>query len=139
MKTKLSESEARQYSPLALAFLGDGVYELQVRTALLARANEPVDKLHREKVQYVCAEFQAKAAERLAYTPAEQAVYRRGVNAAVHAPKSATPAAYRKATGFEAVFGYLHLMGDEARVRALFSEVWAMREEVSRMAEKEGE
>ena len=55
---KLTISEARQYSPLTLAFLGDSAYEIEVRMALVSAANMPVRKLHTEKIRYVCAAFQ---------------------------------------------------------------------------------
>ena len=126
----LTESEARQYSPLTLAFLGDSVYEIHVRYALTAAANCPVRKLHSEKIRYVCAAFQAKAADLLQdkLTEAESAVYHRGRNADGKPSKNADPADYRKATGFEAVFGYLYLMGDTARIRTLFQIIWENRE-----------
>lgn len=128
----LTEAQARQYSPLALAFLGDGVYELMVRSAILQEANTSVQKLHSAKIRLVCAAFQARAAERLqeVYTEAELAVYHRGRNAGGNPSKNADPADYRKATGFEAVFGYLHLMGDAERIQELFSMVWSMRNEL---------
>ena len=126
----LSEPEARQYSPLTLAFLGDSVYEIEVRYALTAQANCPVKQLHTEKIRYVCAAFQARAAEYLqsVYTEDELAVYRRGKNAGGTPSKNADPADYRKATGFEAVFGYLQLIGDQARIDKLFQTVWEKRE-----------
>lgn len=130
----LSEAEARQYSPLALAFLGDSVYELLVRSAIVREANTSAQKLHNAKIRFVCAAFQARASERLAdtFTENELAVWHRGRNAGAHPPKNADPADYRKATGFEAVFGYLHLMGDTERIQELFNFVWSMREELSK-------
>lgn len=128
----LSEPEARQYSPLTLAFLGDSVYEIEVRGALTAAANCPVRRLHTEKIRYVCAAFQARAAALLQadFTEAEEAVYRRARNAGGTPSKHADPADYRKATGFEAVFGYLYLMGDRERIDTLFQKVWENREEL---------
>ena len=129
MMQRLSEPEARQYSPLTLAFLGDSVYEIEVRFALTSTANCPVRTLHTEKIRYVCAGFQARAAALLqeVFTEAEQAVYHRGRNAGGTPSKNADPADYRKATGFEAVFGYLYLMGDTERIHALFQIVWENR------------
>lgn len=126
----LSEPEARQYSPLTLAFLGDSVYEIEVRGALTAQANCPVKRLHSEKIRYVCAAFQARAAVYLQeqFTEAESAVYHRGRNAGGTPSKNADPADYRKATGFEAVFGYLYLIGDQQRIETLFQSVWENRE-----------
>ncbi|MBR1530054.1 MAG: ribonuclease III [Oscillospiraceae bacterium] len=129
---KLSEKEARLFSPLTLAFLGDSVYELMIRTAITMQGNTAVKNLHDVKVRMVCAAYQARASEKLEFTEAEQAVFQRGRNA-VHAsaiPKSAVPADYRKATGLEAVFGYLHLSGNTERLENLFQEIWNMQADI---------
>ncbi len=122
MEKTLTPAQARQYSPLALAFLGDSVYEVLVREYLLLQANQPAAQLHEKKVTLVCAGFQAKAAERLLplLTEEEQGVYRRGKNANNTVPRSATPRTYHMATGLEALFGFLHLIGAEARTAELF-------------------
>lgn len=127
---QLSEAQAQQYSPLTLAFLGDSVYEIRVRMALVSTANMPVRRLHSEKIRYVCAAFQARAAEFLqdAFTESELAVYRRGKNAGGTPSKNADPADYRRATGLEAVFGYLYLTGDAERIETLFRMIWEDRE-----------
>lgn len=108
---------------LQLAFLGDAVYELLVREFVCAGAPAAVQALHRDAVYYANASFQAAAADRLLplFTEAEAAVFRRGRNAhAGHTPKNKTEAEYHKATGFEAVFGYLYLQGEEERIGNLF-------------------
>ncbi len=106
-------------SPLALAFVGDGVYSLMVRERLLAQANRPVNDLHRLAVNAVRAEAQAAAIKRILplLTEEEEAVFKRGRNA--HTARSG--ADYHNATGLEALFGWLYLRGDLARVRELFS------------------
>lgn len=106
-------------SPLALAFVGDGVYSLLVRERLLTAANRPVGELHKLAVDAVRAEAQAAALERLLpiLTPQEEAVYKRGRNA--HSTR--TGADYHKATGLEALFGYLYLSGELERVQELFA------------------
>ncbi len=106
-------------SPLALAFVGDGVYSLLVREHLLGQANRPVGELHRLAVERVRAEAQAAAARRLAdhLTEEEQAVFKRGRNA--HSTR--TGADYHQATGLESLFGYLYLAGRSKRVQELFS------------------
>lgn len=106
-------------SPLALAFVGDGVYSLLVRERLLSQANRPVGDLHRLAVQHVRAEAQSAALGRLlpVLTPEEEAVYKRGRNA--HTARSG--ADYHRATGVEALFGYLYLSGQIDRVQELFS------------------
>lgn len=106
-------------SPLNLAFVGDGVYDLMVRERLVSLANRPNKELHQLAVQQVRAEAQAAALERLLPTLSEEeaAVYRRGRNA--HTSRSG--GAYHKATGLEALFGYLYLSGRVDRVRELFA------------------
>ncbi|MBQ7038693.1 MAG: ribonuclease III [Clostridia bacterium] len=106
-------------SPLNLAFVGDGVYDLMVRERLVSLANRPNKELHQLAVQQVRAEAQAAALDRLLPTLSEEeaAVYRRGRNA--HTSRSG--GAYHKATGLEALFGYLYLSGRVDRVRELFA------------------
>ena len=106
-------------SPLALAFVGDGVYSLMVRERLLCEANRPVNDLHRQSVRDVRAEAQAAAMDRIMehLTEEEEAVFKRGRNA--HTARSG--ADYHRATGLEALFGYLYLAGRIERVRELFA------------------
>ncbi len=106
-------------SPLNLAFVGDGVYDLMVRERLVSLANRPNKELHQLAVQQVRAEAQAAALDRLLPTLSEEeaAGYRRGRNA--HTSRSG--GAYHKATGLEALFGYLYLSGRVDRVRELFA------------------
>ena len=106
-------------SPLALAFVGDGVYSLMVRERLLCEANRPVNDLHRQSVRDVRAEAQAAAMGRIMehLTEEEEAVFKRGRNA--HTARSG--ADYHRATGLEALFGYLYLDGRIDRVRELFA------------------
>ena len=110
--------EPRNLSPLALAFVGDGVYELMVRERLCCLANRAAGELHRLSVRVVRAEAQAAAAERIEplLTETEAAVYRRGRNA--HTPRTGRD--YHMATGLETLFGYLYLKGEIDRVRTLF-------------------
>ena len=127
LQTPLSPDAARQYSPLALAFLGDSVYEVMVREMLLREGNRPARELHSQAVAHVRAAYQAAAAGRIAemLTPEEADILRRGRNASgISVPKHATPADYRKATGFECLFGYLYLCGQTERLRELFSVIW---------------
>jgi len=115
-----------QLSPLTLAFIGDGVYDLMVRESLVREANRSVGKLHAQAAKRVCAGAQADAVRRLLdkglLTDEEQAVLKRGRNAhTFHTPKNATNADYHLATGFEAMFGYLYLKGEQERLRELFT------------------
>lgn len=111
--------DINSYSPLALAYVGDAVYELYIRTLLLSRGNAPVHKLHRQSVAFVKAKAQSdivhKLMERL--DPVEQDVVRRGRNAKSGTiPKNADVADYKYATGFETLLGYLYLKQDFARL-----------------------
>ena len=119
----LSPEELGQMSSLALAHLGDAVFELLVRTRLCEEGYAVNGNLHRETVARVCAPAQADFIDKILplLTQEEEAVYRRGRNAHVHAvPKNATHAQYAKATGLEALFGMLYLSGQEERITELF-------------------
>ena len=106
--------DIRSYSPLALAFVGDGVYELIIRTVEALKGNRSSESLHHDTVRYVKADAQARIAEVIQekLTEDERSVYRRGRNAKPHTtPKGAVPSDYKKATGLEALLGYLYLTG----------------------------
>lgn len=112
-----------QLSPVALAFIGDGVFELMVRERLLRRGSMPAGVLHRMAVRKVCASSQAKAFPALeaALTGEESGILKRGRNANTsRAPKSCTVEEYRKATAIEALMGYLYLKGETERLEELF-------------------
>ena len=115
--------DLKNYSALGYAYLGDAVYERYVREYIMeSRGNMPVEKYHVIATRFVCAAAQAKAVETLmeALSEEEEGVYRRGRNAKAHAaPKSSSPGEYRKATGFEALIGYLSINGREERVKEL--------------------
>ena len=122
----LTAKEADRLSMLALAHVGDAVYELLVRSMLTLRGPAQVQDLHRSTVAYVRAEAQAKAAEKILplLSEEEAAVWRRGRNCRVHGiPPHANPGEYHAATGLEALFGWLYLQGKEERVRALFRSI----------------
>lgn len=115
--------DLRQISPLTLSFIGDGVYDLMVREYVISLANRPVGQLNKRKVNVVNCKFQAECAEVLEphLTEEETVIYKRGRNANVHSvPKNANRQDYHTATGFEALFGYLYLKKDIARLRELF-------------------
>ena len=108
---------------LALAHMGDGVYELLVRSMLCTKGDKTVLKLHRDTVELVKAPTQAKFADKLLphLTEEEAAYYRRGKNAHTHAaPKAASRLEYAKATGLETLFGALYLLGETDRLNELF-------------------
>lgn len=124
MRFNDTEIQPKQLSPLNLAFVGDCVYEILVREALVCKANRPVNELHRESVRYVSAKAQTEAYAKIKdiLTEEETAQFKRGRNAKVgHSPKSATDAEYHTATGVEALFGYLYLSDRAERIKHLFS------------------
>ena len=120
----MEPGEIRAISSIALAHLGDAVYEVLVRAWLCAHGKATGKGMHRATVALVCAPEQARRAERILsrLTEEEHAVFRRGRNAHVnHVPKSASVADYHAATAFEALFGYLYLSGKTERLRELFA------------------
>ncbi len=120
----LSEKEARMYSPLTLAFLGDAVYSLLVRNMLALSANKPTGKLHKESITYVNAAFQAQAIKELLphLNENEEYIFKRGRNAhSAHSPKNQSDADYRYATGLETLYGYLYLCGETERIKEIFN------------------
>jgi ribonuclease-3 family protein len=117
-----SQQDVRAYSPLTLAYIGDAVYDLIIRTVVVELANRPANDLHRITVKYVSATAQAKIVTVLMeyFTEEEHSVYRRGKNSKPHTTaKNATVGDYMKATGFEAVLGYLYLTDRTERVLEL--------------------
>lgn len=120
---RLSGDAVRAISTLGLAYLGDAVFELMVRSRLCQEGKVTSGKLHRAAVSRVSAPAQADAAKRLVpfMTDEEQAVYRRGRNANSHAiPKNASREEYAAATALEALFGWLYLHGRRDRLNELF-------------------
>ena len=123
-KMNMTRAEINAMSNLGLAHIGDGVYELMCRSYLCAKGDQTVKNLHRDSVALVKAPTQAKFADKLKphLTEEELAYFRRGKNAHTHAaPKAATKAEYAKATGMEALFGALYLLGRIDRLNELFS------------------
>ena len=131
MKQQLTEREVNLYSPLALAFLGDSVYEVLVRKEILLLANLPASKLHSLKISRVCAAYQAAALEKImpVLDDKEVSIVKRGRNATGNTvPKHASAAEYRKATALECLFGYLYLLDRQDRIDELFRIIWEMEE-----------
>ncbi len=118
----LAPEEARMLSPLQLAYVGDSVHALLVRTRLLQK-NLLVRDMHRASNEAVSAVSQARELQRILplLTEEEAAVVRRGRNAHPHhsAPKSASVGEYAEATGLEALLGYLYLTGQSGRIKEL--------------------
>ena len=125
----MSLNEVNRISMLGLAHIGDGVFELLTRTELCMAGHTAVGELHRLTVARVKAQAQAADAEKLLplLTDEEAAVYKRGRNARVNSvPQNASLGEYHAATGLEALFGWLYLLGRTERINELFS---AIREE----------
>lgn len=116
--------EIRAISSLGLAHLGDGVFELMVRSWLVLQGKATSRGLHRATVHFVAAPAQAERAQRIlpALTEEEQDVFRRGRNSSPHTvPKAASREEYQTATALEALFGYLYLLGRTDRLNELFT------------------
>lgn len=121
-KSPVSKGDLNTYSPLVLAYAGDAVYELYIRTLLISQGNAPVHKLHKRSITYVKAKAQSDTIHRImeVLTPEEQDVVRRGRNAKSGTiPKNAEVTDYKYATGFETLLGYLYIKEDYGRLLEL--------------------
>ena len=122
----MSVTEVNRISMLGLAHIGDGVYELMTRTMLCRAGHTAIGELHRLTVSYVKAPAQAKAAAKIMdlLDEEELAIFKRGRNAHVHGvPQGANVGEYHAATGLEALFGYLYLLGRQDRLNAVFAAI----------------
>ena len=120
----LSSKDWKLYSPLTLAYLGDAVYEMVIRTICVNRTKMQTHKLHRKVTGYVSAKAQAKMMDALIgeLTEEEESIYRRGRNSKPYTKaKNASMEEYLKATGFEALVGYLYLQKEYERMNALIA------------------
>ena len=120
----MTKAQIDAISHLGLAHMGDCGYEMLVRAYLCAQGNKTVAQLHKQTITMVKATYQAAFVDKMLplLTEDEMTHYRRGKNSHVHAvPKSATPAQYAKATGLEALFGYLFLSGKKERANEIFN------------------
>lgn len=116
---QLKEVDIKTYSPLTLAYIGDGIYDLIIRTLVVNHGDKQVQKLHLETSALVNAGTQSKMMRVLQeqLTEEEHAVYKRGRNAKSVSPaKNQSVTDYRRATGFEALLGYLYLKKDWERI-----------------------
>lgn len=122
---QMKNVSAKSYSPLVLAYIGDGIYDLVIRSVVVNRGNTQANKLHRKTSSLVKAASQSAMIDGLLelLTEEEMAVYKRGRNAkSATMAKNATMADYRKATGFEALMGYLYLDNQWERMIYLMKE-----------------
>lgn len=119
---QLKEVDIKSYSPLTLAYIGDGIYDLIIRTLVINKGDKQVQKLHLETSALVNAGTQSKMMRVMQehLTEEEHAVYKRGRNAKSVSPaKNQSVTDYRRATGFEALLGYLYLKKDWERILEL--------------------
>lgn len=118
----MEEVDIREYSPLTLAYIGDSIYDLVIKTLVISRGNRPVNQLHRMTSSLVQASAQSRMMRTLQglLTEEEHAVYKRGRNAKSVSPaKNQSVTDYRRATGFEALMGYLYLEKEWERMLSL--------------------
>ena len=137
---QLKEVDVQEYSPLTLAYIGDGIYDLVIRTLVINRGNKQVQKLHQETSALVQASAQARMMRVLQdkLTEEEHAVYKRGRNAKSVSPaKNQSVTDYRRATGFEALMGYLYLKKDWKRMLELIRDgLESLEEEDDRLTKE---
>ncbi len=115
----IKDVDIKTYSPLALAYIGDGIFDLVIRSIVVGKGNTKANQLHQYTSHIVKAASQAKMIDALEedLTEEEADVYRRGRNAkSLTMAKNASMLDYRKATGFEALMGYLYLKDDFPRI-----------------------
>ncbi len=120
----LDEKEARVMNPQVLAFVGDAVYSLYIRQRIVLTSNAKVKDLHSHVTGFVKARGQSNFIEKLlpVFSENEMSVFKRGRNyKTLSMAKNASPIDYKRATGLEAVFGYLYLSGNVARLNELLS------------------
>lgn len=120
----LSEEEARLKNPQVLAFLGDAVYSLYIRNLIVQSSDQKSGELHKESTKFVKAKSQSEAIEKLLphFTDNEMAVFKRGRNYKTQSvAKNSSVQEYHRATGFEAVLGYLYLSGQIARLNEILN------------------
>lgn len=110
-----------QYGALSLAYLGDCIYEIYVRSFLLSKTDQKVNALHKQATRFVCASAQAAFYHKIEgiLTEEEQAAFHRGRNTKSHPPKNASVTDYRIATGIETLIGHLYLKGETERISEL--------------------
>lgn len=124
----ISEKQARELNPLVLAYIGDGVHTLYVRTKEMRATSGKADKLHKLVTEQVKASAQAQSLNNIKeiLTEEEEGIFLRARNSHQHSmAKNASVADYKTATGFEAVIGYLYLTGQNERLEYLLSEAIA--------------
>lgn len=130
MHNQLDEKTLGEYSPLMLAYIGDAVLELAVRTHVIMGGKRKIKDIHHDTVEVVKAESQARVIRHLFnnLSEAEQDIVKRGRNVKSTPPRNANPGDYKMSTGFEALLGYLYLKGDEKRLQYLIDQALNVEE-----------
>ena len=121
----MKEVDVREYSPLTLAYIGDSIYDLIIKSLVVNEGNRPVKELHRQASRFVQASAQSRMMRVLQeeLSEEEHGVYKRGRNAKSVSPaKNQSVTDYRRATGFEALMGYLYLKKEWKRMLELIKE-----------------
>lgn len=134
MTDDMKEGDVKQLNALALAYAGDAAYELFIRRHLLRKGMTKPNRLHQQATKYVSAKGQAKVIDQLRaeqfLTEEEEAIFRRGRNAKSYSnPKHTSVETYKKSTAFEAVIGYLYLIGSHERLDRWFERALSIIEE----------
>lgn len=122
MEESIKQTNPYTYSPLALAYIGDSVLDLKIKEYFVRETNKQAEKYHKEVTSIVKATFQAAFVDEIinSFSEEELDVYKRGRNSSVHTKaKNATMSEYKKATGLEALIGYLYLSGNFSRVEEI--------------------
>lgn len=122
----IENNNPKLLSPLTLAFIGDGVYDLMVRRYLVNQGQQPVGKMNKTKVKLVNCKSQAYFAQKILPMLSEEelSIYKRGRNSSPKCtPKNGSVGDYHSATGLESLFGYLYLKGENERLNTLFEEI----------------
>jgi len=137
----MEKKDAKLLNGLALAYMGDGIYELYIRHYLLEQGDTKPNKLHQKATKYVSAKAQARLIQKMVdetiITEEEVNYYKRGRNAKSHTKaKSVDISTYNKSTGFEALFGYLYLTAEQERLEELVQ--WCIQE-INLHEEEKGE
>lgn len=131
----LKKVDIRSYSPLSLAYIGDSIFDIIVRSVVVDTGNTSVDKLHRASTKYVSAKAQDIMVKALKeeFTEEESDIFRRGKNTKIKSfAKNASQSEYRNATGFEAVLGYLYLKDNTDRLFYLIKRGMEIKDERSK-------
>lgn len=141
---ELDKIDPNGYSPLSLAFIGDSVFGMIVKSVITMQANCPANQLNSKSVRYVKAVSQAKMYDYLEgagiLTSQEESIIRRGRNAkSANTAKNASVGDYRKATGLEALIGYLYLKGESDRAVELVHKCMNMLDAGNKEANKQSD